>query len=259
MPCEQFKTAISEAAATADCAEMQHGSPQKAAATTSATETSGTANVALREHLDACESCRAFYAEEQRLFAAIDAGLSRVANAEPGVSFLPRMRVAIEQEVAVSGARPPKPWFAWWPLAAVAGAVCFALLVSLQFPSRSSEKDLTVTAAPAGKAPGVSRDVRTPSVSGSAHKPGVPRMLASGVRKQSDKLQFAVVLVPSDERDALTRFLAQLQERPGAAMAATRPEPVSLEAGGGPAPLEIALLEVPLLSPEEAQSLASPR
>ena len=90
MSCKQFRTAISDAAVGGQPLQsaglLQGRPPQKAAATT---------DDSVQQHLDACESCRAFYAAEQELFAAMDVGLSRVANSEPSVTFLPRVRAAI--------------------------------------------------------------------------------------------------------------------------------------------------------------------
>jgi hypothetical protein len=52
----------------------------------------------LRAHLEACASCRAAFAEEQALFASIDAGLHAKANAEVPVSLLPRVRARLDEE-----------------------------------------------------------------------------------------------------------------------------------------------------------------
>jgi hypothetical protein len=51
----------------------------------------------LRIHLEACDSCRAAFAEEQALFASIDAGLQATVNAEVPVSLLPRVRARLDE------------------------------------------------------------------------------------------------------------------------------------------------------------------
>lgn len=51
----------------------------------------------LRAHLEACDSCRAAFAEEQALFASIDAGIHVKANADLPVSLLPRVRARLDE------------------------------------------------------------------------------------------------------------------------------------------------------------------
>src|SRR5260370_12877183 len=54
--------------------------------------------ISLREHVDACGRCRATLATEQTLFAAIDAGLHRSANAKVRDCFLPKANANIAAE-----------------------------------------------------------------------------------------------------------------------------------------------------------------
>jgi len=51
----------------------------------------------LRAHLGTCDSCRAAFAEEQALFASIDAGLHAKANAGVPVSLLLRVRARLDE------------------------------------------------------------------------------------------------------------------------------------------------------------------
>jgi hypothetical protein len=74
MPFEHYKDALIEAAA-------------------SGVEPKGE----LRAHLEACDSCRATFAEEQALFASIDAGIHVKANADVPVSLLPRVRARLDE------------------------------------------------------------------------------------------------------------------------------------------------------------------
>ena len=83
MPCEHYKDALVESAATG--AEPQGE---------------------LRAHLAACDACRAAFAQEQSLFSSIDTGLHATANAEVPASLLPRVRAGLDQAVA-----PPRRWF----------------------------------------------------------------------------------------------------------------------------------------------------
>src|SRR5277367_1821229 len=73
MPCENYREALTEAAA-ADAVPSGE----------------------LRSHLDACASCRTAFTEEQQLFAAIDTGLRASANSDVPATFLPRVRANLE-------------------------------------------------------------------------------------------------------------------------------------------------------------------
>jgi hypothetical protein len=82
MPFEHHKDALIEAAATG--AELRDE---------------------LRAHLEVCDSCRAAFAEEQALFASIDAGLHAEANTQVPPSFLPRVRARLDEAGA-----PGRSW-----------------------------------------------------------------------------------------------------------------------------------------------------
>ena len=84
MPCEHYKDALIEAAATgADLANAPASAAEMAA---------------LRAHLAECASCRGAFQQEQSLFASIDAGLHQCANAELPASFLLRVRARLVDE-----------------------------------------------------------------------------------------------------------------------------------------------------------------
>src|SRR5882762_3163702 len=59
---------------------------------------SGELSPALRRHLAECEACHTTFAQEQSLYAAIDTGLHGAANSEIPSTFLPRVRVALNNE-----------------------------------------------------------------------------------------------------------------------------------------------------------------
>jgi hypothetical protein len=100
MPCEHYKDALIEAAASG--AEPQGD---------------------LRAHLDACASCRAACEQEQALFASIDAGLHVSANAEVPASLLPRVRAQLNDPSASRIA-----WVPAWALLAVTAALALVVL-----------------------------------------------------------------------------------------------------------------------------------
>jgi hypothetical protein len=114
MPCEHYKDALIEAAATgSDFASAVGLSPELAT---------------LRAHLAVCASCRAAFAEEESLFAAIDSDLHAAANADVPPSLLPRVRVGLDG-VAVAHTRWGSGWFALAGAAAAATVLSFAVTI----------------------------------------------------------------------------------------------------------------------------------
>ena len=67
--------------------------------------------LALREHVDACMHCGAMLASERSLFAAIDTGLQKTANAQMCSSFLPNVKANLATETVPT--RNPIPGWAW--------------------------------------------------------------------------------------------------------------------------------------------------
>jgi hypothetical protein len=107
MPCEQFKNALVEAAASGAAPQGE-----------------------LRAHLEACASCREAFEEERSLFIAIDSGLHAAVNSDVPPSLLPRVRASLDDAV-VARAR----WFVSWPVlagAAVSVAIFFAAVALRQ-------------------------------------------------------------------------------------------------------------------------------
>ena len=99
MPCQHFKDALIEAAASGF-------QPQGD----------------LRAHVNACDSCCAAFEQEQSLFSSIDAGLQVTANAEMPPSLLPRVRARLQQESALS-----RSWLTNWLVLASATGVLVTL------------------------------------------------------------------------------------------------------------------------------------
>jgi len=104
MPCEHYKDALIDAAASG-------AAPQDE----------------LRAHLVECSSCRAAFAEEQTLFAAIDSGLHDAVSPEVPASLLPRVRASLDEAAVVD-----RRWLMPWPVlsaAVVAAGILFAVNV----------------------------------------------------------------------------------------------------------------------------------
>jgi len=120
MPCEPYKNALTEAAATG-------ADPQNE----------------LRAHLGVCPSCHAAFVEEQQLFAAINAGLHASANAEVPPSLLPRVRARLDEEAFAE-----RNWLSRWiVIAATAALVVFAIAFQSKRPDVAPQDSRKTTVA----------------------------------------------------------------------------------------------------------------
>jgi negative regulator of sigma E activity len=227
---------------------------------------------ALQTHLADCASCLQLFADEQKLYAAIEGALSRVANAEATPSFLPGVRAAIEQERSASVASRSR--FLLWPAAAAMAAVALFFVVFQRIPSHpQTAPQLAAAASVTTSATGSSASSSTNSEADSktgeiaSKSKVVPREIAShDVRKPnfSSTLaktesrikgsQMPEVLVPPDERIALARFIAALPRRHEIAIALTKPALAAPSADVSSAPLEIAELKLEPLSPPPSEA-----
>ena len=193
MPCEHYKNALVEAIASG--AEPQGE---------------------LRAHLAACASCRAAYAEEQSLFAAIDSGLRSAANTDVPPSLLPRVRAGLDEAVA-----PQRRWMQ--PLIFASASMAMVVLIFLMVrPHHATPENMAEKApvsAPTAVEPathanpvGPSKDIQTVFVtkrhSSAGRNSTNVRSVLSGTPE---------VLVPPNEREAFARFVATLNERSGVA------------------------------------------
>lgn len=231
MPCEEYREALSEAAA----AGSEQVMPRE-----------------LRGHLDACAVCHEFFSQEQQLFAAIDGGVRQEANAEVPASLLPRVRADIETAANGRSRRMPMLVFA-------SAAVAVAITVSavLRFGRNASEDQVKqIAAAPVREA----RQV-TPDPSETPRAAAIPALHSRRPRPggNSGAQRFALfgqleVIVPSDERDALARFIAVRQEESDLAVRLTVPAPDQPYVAMELAPLEIG--DLPVTPPERAESEA---
>jgi hypothetical protein len=191
MPCEHYKDALIETAATG-------ARPQGE----------------LQAHLPSCASCREAFAQERALFAAIDSGLHTTASAEVPPSLLPRVRASLD-EAAVT---PRLGWLQ--PLIFASASVALAFVIFLMArPHRATNEKVAkrdLVAAPAAVRPGtnanpekISRESTEIATIGVRHS-HAPR---SSTILHSAESSNPEVLVPPDEREALARFVAKLNER----------------------------------------------
>jgi hypothetical protein len=228
MPCQHYKNALIEAAASG-------AQPQGD----------------LRAHLAGCADCRAAFAQEQSLFASIDAGLHVAANAEAPASLLPRVRARLDEAVAKQ-----RRWLQPVILAAASVALTFAIfLFARPHPSRPDNQAKQTPQILGSET--VVKNAR-PQVSGPATQIVSSTANKSQTRVHSTLLRPVAssqleVLVPPDEREAFARFVAVLGERREVALALAKPAPQTKDEPAGLEPLQINGLEIKLLAGTESE------
>jgi hypothetical protein len=219
MPCEDYREALIEAAAAGVASSGE-----------------------LRLHLGACASCRAAFAEETQLFAAIETGLRATANVEVPPSFLPRVRARLE-----NAPEADRRWTPFLILAAASAAIALTIFIASRPRQATNDNQAKQTlGVPFSETPAkpASEEVvasRNTAVAMSARRAPQRRDSISVSSASSAGLE---VIVPPDEREAFARFMDSQQVRNVAAIALVVPasskkdEPMSVE------PLEIAELKV---------------
>jgi anti-sigma factor RsiW len=209
----------------------------------------------LRAHLDACAPCRAAFEQEQSLFASIDAGLHVAANAEVPPSLLPRLRARMGEAAA-----PQRRWFQPWVFAAASVALVLAIfLFARPHHSRPDDNDqakqtpqIPIRGAPATNAGPQNSGPPAQIVSSSANnsRARVHSTLLGPVASSQPE-----VLVPPDEREAFSSFVAVLGERRELALALVTPAPQTKDESASLEPLQINGLEIkPLAATGSEQS-----
>ncbi len=229
MPCEHYKNALIEAAANG--AEPQGE---------------------LRAHLNVCLDCRAAFEQEQSLFASIDTGLHVTANAEVPASLLPRVRARLDEEIA-----PQRRWIQPMIFAAASVALAFVIFVFARphhpSPGRQAKEtpQLPVSETPV-------TDDRHPN-SGSGSQIVSFNRNNSRTRVHSTLLRPVAssqpeVLVPPDEREAFSRFVAVLDERREVVLALVRPATPTKDESPSLEPLQINGLEIKPLEERQTET-----
>ena len=183
MPCEQYKAALAEAAASGS--ELQE---------------------TLRAHLAGCERCRASFGEEQRLFAAIDNSLRATANAEAPVSLLPRVRARLEEHVV-----PERNWVPAWMIIAATAAL-IVLTIAYQNKRRdavSSYPQKSIVSQ--NVSPAVVPAAQTDAPSGTDSQQGHSKRSRLATLDVSASVQQVSVLLPAGQKESLDGLLTSLQ------------------------------------------------
>ncbi len=227
MPCQHYKDALIEAAASS-------AQPQGD----------------LRVHLDACIFCRAAFAQEQALFSSIDASLRVTANTEVPASLLARVRARLDEAAA-----PRSGWVtSWFALASA------AVMVVAFFAARAAWR-INVVQKPverAGKtnvpppqnhdrvvAPPVKKNSVSQRQLAIAKNSRAPETLVSGKTMPE-------VLVPRDQEVLLAEYAEQWQLHKRAPLLAQDSDATILEPLQV-AQIQIAELDVELLGEERPQ------
>jgi hypothetical protein len=226
MPCEPYKDALTEAAASG--AEPQGE---------------------LRAHLAACPACRTALAQEQSLFSSIDSGLHAAVNVEIPASLLSRVRASIAEEPANTRGWTPS----WLALAGAAAMVVVFIAVYAGRHSRGGETPVPIATNTISPAPNVlppreqNLSVSRPAVTNS-----VPTIRAAATRNPAPHDAMPEVLVPRDQETLLVNYAEQWNQRKRAPLVASNFDPTNLSLLQI-SPIQINQLDVKLMTEEHAQ------
>jgi len=232
MPCQHYKEALIEAAASS-------AQPQGE----------------LRAHLDACASCRAAFEHEQSLFATIDAGVHVAANAEVPASLLPRVRARLDEESA-----PRRILATNWLVLASAAFMVVAYFAAravwhtnvVQKPVEMTEK--TSEAARLTPPPQNQNPVVAPPVGKNSASPRQLAIARNATARETLVIGKTIpeVLVPRDQEILLAGY-ADVWRMHKSAPIFDPDSDATILAPLQVAPIQIAELDVKLLADEKAQ------
>jgi anti-sigma factor RsiW len=226
MSCENYRETLTEAAATNAGLSSE-----------------------LHSHLDGCASCRAAFAEERQLFAAVDAGLRAHANADVPASLLPGVRAKLNERSI-----PRRSWIPAFAAITAAAALVIGIVFVRGVGRGDSEQNLRTTAVARSVVPPETKTVpaAVPHVETSA--PPTKGKLRRPLRiAPVASVEEVAVLIPAGQKKAIDALLTSVQH--GEVMAdvlrAEKPEiPLAeLEVS----PLAISPIEIKPLEDESAE------
>ncbi len=209
----------------------------------------GEVSAAQREHLASCDPCRAAFASEQSLFAAIDSGLRAAANSEVPATLIPRVRVTINNEPA------QRPGFQKWIFASAVVTCALAATIILQLKHREAPVPFKTAATQTPARPSPRLRILRPSVSATAPESSRLVNKSETVRPRPTDAAASItaeVLVPDEERAAFAKFLAHEKGRAAESSAAVLLVPEAPKELVAIPPVEIASLKVIPLEGEES-------
>jgi hypothetical protein len=194
MPCEHYQQDLIEAAATGGAL------PNDA-----------------RNHVEGCARCSAVLAQEQALFAAIDAGLRHDSDTQPSPSFLARVRAVAEGEPVFERKRE----FALaWGLVATATLVVLGIPLAQSFRNEKQPRIKSTTAS-VQVAPAIGNDAPRESAvttkNDSSIKKSYRAVTDTSTSSRSRAVSVSIarnsapeVFVPAGQYDLLLRYLEGL-------------------------------------------------
>lgn len=185
MPCENYREALIEAAASIAVPSRE-----------------------VRSHLDACASCRAAFTEETQLFAAIDTSLHASANSEMPASLFPRVRAGLNEK--------PVPQRSWIPAGAALAAVA-ALVVAIVFVRTfgrgAGERNPQMSSAAHNESPALVQP--STQTAGPSETSSSPAKIRSGLPFKAGsiaRIEQVAVLIPAGQKQAINALLANVQQ-----------------------------------------------
>ena len=176
MSCKHYKKALIEAAATGAALPR-----------------------ALRDHVAACEHCRAILTTEEALFAAVDLNLRRTASAELPDSFLPRVRSRLTEERTARR---------YWSPAWAAVVACAALIVGTVVVTRDWHAGAVLEVKQTSPGSGVLPNPKEETFSKDSPKVSFARI--RGRRHESEVSQEAGdprSLIPAGHQEAIDQLI----------------------------------------------------
>lgn len=201
----------------------------------------------LAGHVQFCEGCRTFYAQQAGQFRAMNSGLGAMVNESVPPSLLPRVRAQMEEKAS-------RPGWVSNPLTA-AGAMAVVLLAVIFF-SRVEKKPLESPVAAIQTLDEERLEVRQYGQTAAAAEVSTsrPRVIHGKASRAASVNEIAAtpeVIVLRQEREAFARFLAELPREREAAVALTQAAPQKDEP-----PVEIARLQIAELEVKPLDSIA---
>jgi hypothetical protein len=226
MPCENYREALIEAAASGAAPPRE-----------------------LRLHLDACASCRATFAEELQLFVAIDTGVRASANSEMPASLLPRVRAKLNERSV-----PQQSWVPAGAALAAVAALVVAIVFVRGFGRGVAETNPQMIVATHNESPAVIQ----PSTQTAAPSETTGPLANSSSRRPIKtatiaKIEQVAVLIPAGQKQAIDALLVSVQQGKVEADVLFAEKPTGALEELQVSPLEISPIEVkPLadISPE---------
>jgi hypothetical protein len=195
-------------------------------------------------HESSCLACRKFHAAENNLFRSIDSGLRSLANQPVPRSFLPSLRVRLDEKFMANQA----PFYRWG-FTAVATAVILAISVALflRRPTTTPPVSLLQSTLLASRSTENQAFASQPHQELRKNAPFAAEFRHTARAAASIKQPEVIVL--AEEREAFAKFVAEVPDEPSVALAFAHPAPAATSDVVEIALLQIDLLEVkPLVS-----------